>query len=53
MLASGQADSPKEVAGRKGVDRAYVSRMVTLTMLAPDIVAAILDQTLPSAGDAV
>ena len=30
------------------MDRAYVSRMVNLTTLAPDIVAAILDETLPS-----
>lgn len=29
------------------MDRAYVSRMVNLTTLAPDIVAAILDETLP------
>ena len=27
--------------------RAYVSRMINLTTLAPDIVAAILDETLP------
>ena len=30
------------------MDRAYVSRMINLTTLAPDIVAAILDDTLPS-----
>jgi hypothetical protein len=29
------------------VDSSYVSRMVNLTTLAPDIVAAILDETLP------
>lgn len=34
-------------AEREGMDRAYVSRMVNLTTLAPDIVAAILDETLP------
>ncbi len=31
----------------KGIDDSYVSRMVNLTTLAPDIVAAILDETLP------
>jgi hypothetical protein len=37
----------KEIARREGVDDSYVSRMVNLTTLAPDIVAAILDDTLP------
>ena len=36
----------KEIARREGVDDSYVSRMVNLTSLAPDIVAAILDETL-------
>ena len=48
MLESGDAESLTEVAEREGMDRAYVSRMVNLTTLAPDIVAAILDETLPS-----
>lgn len=48
MLESGEAESLTEVAEREGMDRAYVSRMVNLTTLAPDIVAAILDETLPS-----
>lgn len=47
MLQSGQAQSLTEVAEQEGMDRAYVSRMVNLTTLAPDIVAAILDETLP------
>jgi hypothetical protein len=38
----------KEIARREGVDDSYVSRMVNLTTLAPDIVAAILDETMPS-----
>jgi hypothetical protein len=38
---------------KEGVDSSYVSRMVNLTTLAPDIVAAILDETLPPDGDAV
>jgi hypothetical protein len=39
--------SIEEIARRDGVDDSYVSRMVNLTTLAPDIVAAILDETLP------
>ena len=48
LLESGKAKSMKEIARREGVDDSYVSRMVNLTTLAPDIVAAILDETLPS-----
>lgn len=33
---------------REGVDNSYVSRMVNLTTLAPDMVAAILDDALPN-----
>jgi hypothetical protein len=33
--------------GRWGVDDNYMRRMVNLTTLAPDIVASILDETLP------
>jgi hypothetical protein len=47
MLESGEAKSMKEIARREGVDDSYVSRMVNLTTLAPDIVAAILDDMLP------
>jgi hypothetical protein len=43
-----QATSLKEIATREGIDNSYVSRMVNLTTLAPDIVAAILDDTLPN-----
>lgn len=32
---------------KEGIDSSYVSRMVNLTTLAPDIVAAIFDETLP------
>ena len=35
-------------AAREGIDNSYVSRMVNLTTLAPDIVAAILDDALPN-----
>ena len=48
MLESGEAESLTEVAEREGMDRAYVSRMVNLATLAPDIVEAILDETLPA-----
>ena len=50
ILESGKARNLAEVAemeGMEGMDRAYVSRMVNLTTLAPDIVAAILDESLP------
>ncbi|MBH9659564.1 LacI family transcriptional regulator [Burkholderia multivorans] len=47
LLESGQAKNLTEVAKMEGMDRAYVSRMVNLTTLAPDIVAAILDESLP------
>jgi hypothetical protein len=47
LLESGEAKSMQEIARREGVDDSYVSRMVNLTTLAPDIVAAILDETLP------
>lgn len=47
LLESGRAKNLTEVAEMEGVDRAYVSRMVNLTTLAPDIVAAILDESLP------
>lgn len=36
-----------EIADREKIDRSYVTRMVNLTTLAPDIQAAILDETLP------
>ena len=45
---SGEAKSLKEIAAREGIDNSYVSRMVNLTTLAPDIVAAILDDVLPN-----
>jgi hypothetical protein len=48
MLESGEAKSLKEIAAREGIDNSYVSRMFNLTTLAPDIVAAILDDTLPN-----
>ena len=48
LLEAGEVSSLKEIAVREGVDSSYVSRMVNLTTLAPDIVAAILDDALPN-----
>lgn len=53
MLESGEVKSLKEIAAREGVDNSYVSRMVNLTTLAPDIVAAILDDAIAEPCDAV
>jgi hypothetical protein len=47
MLELGEVKSLKEIAAREGADNSYVSRMVNLTTLAPDIVEAILDDALP------
>lgn len=48
MLESGEVKSLKEIATLEGIDNSYVSRMVNLTTLAPDIVAAILDDAMPN-----
>ena len=42
MLDSGEARSLDELAERHNIDRSYVSRMLKLTSLAPDIVQAML-----------
>ena len=42
------ARATKAIAAREGIDNSYVSRMVNLTTLAPDIVAAILDDAMPN-----
>jgi hypothetical protein len=47
MLESGVVKSLREIARKEGVDSSYVSRMVNLTTLAPDLVAAILNETVP------
>lgn len=47
MLESGECKNLTEVAKKEGVDNSYVSRMVNLTMLAPDIIDAILLNELP------
>lgn len=48
LLESGEVTSLREIAKREGIDNSYVSRMLNLTTLAPDIVAAILDDALPN-----
>jgi hypothetical protein len=47
MLDSGEGKSLRETTQKEAVDSSYVSRMVNLTILAPDVGAAILDETLP------
>jgi hypothetical protein len=47
MLESGVVTSLREIVRMEGVDSSYVSRMVNLTTLAPDIAAAVLDETRP------
>jgi len=47
MLQSGKVKNLTEIAALEGVDNSYVSRMVNLTTLAPDIVEAILEDALP------
>jgi hypothetical protein len=46
MLESGEVKYLREIAAREGVDNSYVSRMVNLTTLTPEIVASILDDAL-------
>jgi hypothetical protein len=47
QIEGGQARNLAEIADREKIDRSYVSRMVNLTTLAPDIQAAIPDEILP------
>lgn len=49
LIESGKVANLASIAKLENVDRSYVSRMVNLTTLAPDIQAAILDETLPDA----
>ena len=42
-LEDGRYRSLRGLAAAEGVDRGYIGRMLTLAMLAPDIVTAILD----------
>jgi len=49
LIETGKVANLASIAKLENVDRSYVSRMVNLTTLAPDIQAAILDETLPDA----
>jgi hypothetical protein len=46
LLESGNYTSLKELAGDERVDKAYLSRLLRLTLLAPSILESILDGTL-------
>jgi len=48
MLDSGELPSLEAIAAKTGVDRTYISRMLHLASLAPDIVQAILAGKEPS-----
>ena len=43
MLEEGRYGSIRELAAAEGVDRAYVGRVLNLTLLAPELVVAILE----------
>jgi len=43
MLEKGEYTSTEAIAAKEGVSRSFVSRLLRLTLLAPDIVEAILD----------
>jgi hypothetical protein len=43
MLEEGRYGSIRELAAAEGVDRAYVGRVLKLTLLAPEVVEAILN----------
>ena len=47
MLEASEVASLREIAQRDGADHSYVAKHINLTLLAPDIVAAILADTLP------
>jgi ParB-like chromosome segregation protein Spo0J len=46
MLDEGVCGTIEELAQREGVNRGYMSRVLRLTLLAPDIVEAILEDLL-------
>lgn len=47
LLESGQAASVQELAAREKTDPSYLTRTLRLTLLAPDLVEAILDGRQP------
>ena len=51
MLEDGRHASIRDLAKAEGVDRNYVGRVLSLTLLAPDLVEAILDGRGPAVLD--
>ena len=47
QIVSGAAESAASIGDRNGVSRPYVSRLINLSFLAPDIIAAIANGTAP------
>jgi hypothetical protein len=47
MLETGEAASMCDIARREGTNHSYVARHINLTLLSPEIVVAILDETMP------
>lgn len=47
MMESGKAESVRDLAAREKIDPSYMARTLRLTLLAPDIVEAILDGRQP------
>jgi hypothetical protein len=47
LLETGVYGSAAELAAAEGVDPSYLGRVLRLTLLAPDLVEAILDERLP------
>lgn len=48
LLETGGYGSAAELATAEGVDPSYLSRVLRLTLLAPDLIEAILDEQLPT-----
>ena len=48
MIEAGEVSSLREIAQRDGADHSYLAKHLNLTLLAPDIVAAILDDAMPN-----
>lgn len=48
LLESGRFDSLAELAVAERIDRSYLGKTLRLTLLAPDIVEAIMDGTQPA-----
>ena len=47
MLESGKAPSIRAIAEQEKIDESYVAKVLRLTLLAPDIIEAILDDRQP------